>query len=164
MAPAFDEAARELAGIVAVGKVDGTQHQHLAQRFSAHGYPSLYYIRDGNVYKYSGARTSVAMVAFVTEGYKSAETMSYFTSPLGPVGKMKGQLMKFGTSAMDWFTYLTKVKGWPIPLVIVGFVVVGVMATLAVINFVEFLFSANSTSRRRNNAAAAAAAPRPHQD
>lgn len=162
MAPAFDEVARELVGEASVGKVDGTQHQHFAQRFSATGYPSLFLIRDGEVYRYNGARTAVAMISFVKEGYKSAEPMSYWTSPLGPVGVIKGQLVSFGTSVMDMYTLMTKGRGWPAPVVIAAFTVLGVGTVFVLINMVEFMFSSNSISRRNN--AAAAAAPRPHQE
>jgi thioredoxin-like negative regulator of GroEL len=52
--PIYDRLASELKGTVNVGKSDATVHKSLAARFPISGYPSIYFIKAGQVYEFKG--------------------------------------------------------------------------------------------------------------
>lgn len=43
-------------------QVDCTVHRRVCSRFGVNGYPTLYYVNNGQVYKYQGGRTLPAYV------------------------------------------------------------------------------------------------------
>lgn len=47
---------QESGNNVNVAKVDCTVHRRVCSRFGVTGYPSIWYINDGTVYKYQAAR------------------------------------------------------------------------------------------------------------
>lgn len=58
-----------------VGKIDCTVHRRVCSRFGVNGYPSLFYVREGIVYKYSGGRSVNAFVEFDQSGWEKAESI-----------------------------------------------------------------------------------------
>ncbi|KAJ0392300.1 hypothetical protein P43SY_006893 [Pythium insidiosum] len=58
-----------------VAKVDCTVHRRVCSRFGVNGYPSIFFVRDGIVYKYQGGRSLNAFVDFVNSGWESAESI-----------------------------------------------------------------------------------------
>ncbi|KAF0694796.1 Aste57867_14319 [Aphanomyces stellatus] len=77
LAPLWDKLSADLAASkspVRVGKVDCTKHRRVCSRFNVNGYPSLYFVREGQVYAYEGPRTIDGFKEFVTAGYKTAES------------------------------------------------------------------------------------------
>jgi hypothetical protein len=57
-----------------VAKVDCTVHRRVCSRFGVGGYPSLFYVRDGLVYKYQKGRTLNAFLEFLNGGWKEVES------------------------------------------------------------------------------------------
>ncbi|GLE07227.1 hypothetical protein PINS_up017240 [Pythium insidiosum] len=58
-----------------VAKVDCTVHRRVCSRFGVNGYPSIFFVREGIVYKYQGGRSLNAFVEFVNSGWESAESI-----------------------------------------------------------------------------------------
>ncbi|ETV90001.1 protein disulfide-isomerase domain [Aphanomyces invadans] len=77
LAPVWDKLSAELNAKndpTRVGKIDCTKYRRVCSRFSVNGYPSLFYVRDGQVYPYEGARSLEGFHEFVSSGYKKVES------------------------------------------------------------------------------------------
>ncbi|KAL8429353.1 hypothetical protein Efla_001191 [Eimeria flavescens] len=70
MAPAWEELATKLKGQINVAHLDATANPQVARRFSIRGFPSLLFLKDGQMYEYKGARTVDGMYAFATGGWE----------------------------------------------------------------------------------------------
>ena len=66
LAPVYEEAAQKLRGqgLMRLGKIDATVETGLAARYGVKGYPTLQYVRDGELHRYTGERTAEGFVAF----------------------------------------------------------------------------------------------------
>jgi len=73
LAPIYEQVATALKGKVNVGKVDCTEQTGLARRFGIRGYPTIKFLKNGQVYEYKGDRSQDDFVKFVTEGYTKME-------------------------------------------------------------------------------------------
>ncbi|RHY07183.1 hypothetical protein DYB25_008599 [Aphanomyces astaci] len=76
-APVWDKLSADLHAKhdpTRVGKVDCTKHRRVCSRFDVNGYPSLVYVRNGQVYPYEGARSLEGFHEFVTTGYSKVES------------------------------------------------------------------------------------------
>jgi thioredoxin domain-containing protein 5 len=65
LAPTWNKLSRTLkenGSKTKVAKVDCTVHRRVCSRFGVNGYPSLFYVNDGQVYKYKGGRSLPAYV------------------------------------------------------------------------------------------------------
>ena len=51
-------------GLMKMGKIDATVETTLAKRYGVKGYPTLKYLRDGELHKYTGERTVDGFVEF----------------------------------------------------------------------------------------------------
>jgi len=69
LAPIYEKVATALKGKVNVGKVDCTSEAVLAKRFGIRGYPTLKFLKNGQVYDYEGDRSQENFVEFVTSTY-----------------------------------------------------------------------------------------------
>ena len=56
-----------------VAKVDCTVEKELATRFGVSGFPSIKFIKGGNVYDYKGGRDQPSFLKFAASGYKEAD-------------------------------------------------------------------------------------------
>ena len=107
VAPKFGAAARELRKHdIAVAKVDATVEQALTARFPVQGYPTIFFLKEGRVYQYKGARSTQKLVAFALEGHKTATSLGPTESPLGYVGIFKGKVISLGFSVQRAYRYL----------------------------------------------------------
>ena len=66
LAPIYDAAADKVKakGLMKMGKIDATVETALAKRYGVKGYPTLKYLRDGELHKYIGERTVDGFVEF----------------------------------------------------------------------------------------------------
>ena len=70
LAPLYEEAARKLRGNpVRLAKVDATVSSGLSSRFGIKGFPTLKFVREGEVRNYNGPRTVAGIMEY-------AESMS----------------------------------------------------------------------------------------
>lgn len=70
LAPAWEELARKLKGQINVAHLDATTNQRTASRFNIRGFPTLLYLKDGQMYQYKGNRTVDDMYKFATGGWQ----------------------------------------------------------------------------------------------
>eukprot|EP00164_Ancoracysta_twista_P004161 GFYU01005594.1.p1 GENE.GFYU01005594.1~~GFYU01005594.1.p1 ORF type:complete len:526 (-),score=223.62 GFYU01005594.1:246-1823(-) len=54
--PVFEEAAKQLEGIINIGRIDATQQTALAQQFEVNSYPAWRFYSDGIISSYTGGR------------------------------------------------------------------------------------------------------------
>eukprot|EP00466_Bigelowiella_natans_P011297 jgi/Bigna1/87273/estExt_fgenesh1_pg.C_180143 len=62
--PEYEKAAKEMKGSVSFGKVDCTKWTGLRSRFGVKGYPTLKFMRDGELRDYRGGRTQKDLVNY----------------------------------------------------------------------------------------------------
>eukprot|EP00127_Corallochytrium_limacisporum_P005752 Clim_evm131s210 gene=Clim_evmTU131s210 len=86
LAPVWEEVATALKGEINVAKVDCDANTATRNRFGIRGFPTLYMIDNGKMYKYQGARTKEALSAFAKGGYEKAASEEV-PGGLGVVGK-----------------------------------------------------------------------------
>lgn len=97
LAPTWNKLSRSLkeaGSSTQVAKVDCTVHRRVCSRFGVNGYPSLFYINNGNVYKYKGGRSLPAFLDFVESGWKNAEST-------GPIPE-EGLFSKIVDTTIEW--------------------------------------------------------------
>ena len=145
LAPKYGAAARELrAHEIAVGKVDATVEQALTARFPVKGYPTIFFIKSGTVYQYSGARSTQKLVSFALEGYATAKALGPTESPLGYVGIFKGKVISIGFAVQRAFRYLTDVNqahgGFSVTAAVAILGVGGLIGTILIGAFFAWLF------------------------
>ena len=58
--------------------------------------PALFFIHFGRTYRYEGPLTYESVMNFCQNNYKTAKTLSLWENPVGPVGKIKGYLVRIG--------------------------------------------------------------------
>ena len=104
--------AKRQSDMVMVGKVDGAAERALSSRFNIQGFPSFYLTSGWSVYKYDGDRTVEGLVAFATEGHVDKEPVPFMRSPFGPIGQMKGGMVKVGVWSVNSFDYLVNDRGY----------------------------------------------------
>ena len=63
---------------VSIAKVDCTIQRRICTRFGVSGYPSLFFVKDGEYWKYAQSRTVSVFQEFIDAGYDS-------TPSLGPL-------------------------------------------------------------------------------
>ncbi|KAI9906489.1 hypothetical protein PsorP6_004800 [Peronosclerospora sorghi] len=77
-----------------IAKVDCTVHRRVCSRFGVNGYPTIFYINDGQVYRYKGGRSLPAFLDFVESGWKAAE-------PTGNIPE-EGFFSKIVDTVIEW--------------------------------------------------------------
>lgn len=98
IAPALEELARLFAANnegVRVGKVDGPRNRGLMARLGVKGFPTLFFFRDGQVWRYPTrqGRTVEAMREFALEGWRRVEPLPFHKSPVSPFGRVLGRAL-----------------------------------------------------------------------
>lgn len=77
-----------------VGKVDCTVQRRICSRFGVQGYPSLFFVKEGIVYKYQKARTLNAFLDYLNGGWEKAEA-------IGPIAD-ETLLSTIVDSSVEW--------------------------------------------------------------
>ena len=114
LAPVFEQLAKKAHGgdrRIGVAKVDATYEKALAARFPLKGYPTVFLIKDGDVYLYEGKRSVGDFSEYIDGGYTAGTKLSQMESPLGVVGQLKGLVVLVGVNIADWYDYLTDLNG-----------------------------------------------------
>ncbi|ETP52507.1 protein disulfide-isomerase domain [Phytophthora nicotianae P10297] len=121
LAPTWNKLSRilkENGSNVRVAKVDCTVHRRVCSRFGVNGYPSLFYINDGQVYRYKGGRSLPAFLDFVESGWKKAEST-------GPIPE-EGFFSKIVDITIEWATEHTVLA------VLAGILVIAIVVAILV--------------------------------
>uniref|UniRef100_A0A7S1BPV4 Thioredoxin domain-containing protein n=1 Tax=Corethron hystrix TaxID=216773 RepID=A0A7S1BPV4_9STRA len=83
--------------LVRVGRVDGSSDRALASRFGVRGFPAIFMVDGGKVFEYKGRRSADQLQSWAVESHiRKGEPMSSLDSPLGPIGKLKGYMVRTG--------------------------------------------------------------------
>jgi hypothetical protein len=100
MRPAWDAACAQLASSgIACARVDASQRVLLV-RLKVSGFPDVRLFRGTAMYSYDdGPRTTAALVAWATGGYKHSAAAGVGASPLGLLGRLKGRVLRMPTHA-----------------------------------------------------------------
>lgn len=104
MRPAWDAACAQLAGSgISCARVDASQRVLLV-RLKVTGFPDIRLFRGTTMYSYDdGPRTTAALVAWATGGYKHTAAAGLGASPLGVLGRLKGRVLRLPThAAVAW--------------------------------------------------------------
>ncbi|EEC51682.1 predicted protein, partial [Phaeodactylum tricornutum CCAP 1055/1] len=67
LAPILDQVAPEIAGKMAIGKVDCTQEKKLCNQHNVKSYPTLKFSLDGHLFDYPGGRKEGDIIAFANK-------------------------------------------------------------------------------------------------
>eukprot|EP01104_Vermistella_antarctica_P011033 TRINITY_DN301_c0_g1_i1.p1 TRINITY_DN301_c0_g1~~TRINITY_DN301_c0_g1_i1.p1 ORF type:complete len:3098 (+),score=985.10 TRINITY_DN301_c0_g1_i1:119-9412(+) len=87
--PVWRELSMNLFGEVNVFQVDGTKENELSKRFNVDGFPTVFFVDDGRVAAYNGARDLTSYIRF----YRSASNREWF--PLPKEGESLKDLLSF---------------------------------------------------------------------
>lgn len=121
---------------VSIGKIDGESERALASRFGVKAYPSFYLINGLTVYMYDGTRSYKKIIQFVEGGYKKESSISFFSSPMGPVGILQGMFLATGYGAFDAVEWLQRVFGFSAffaGMILFGSCFIGIFISIVVI-------------------------------
>ena len=82
LAQTWQELATELADSnIRVAKVNGPECRTLAKRLDVKAYPSIFYLRDGEMREYTAARTLSALANFGRSGWRSVKPVPFWRAP-----------------------------------------------------------------------------------
>jgi thiol-disulfide isomerase/thioredoxin len=110
---------------VKVGKINGEIERALVSRFAIHSYPCFFLIDGWNVYKFDESRQKKTLIAFTDGGYKKYQSISFYASPMGPLGIFQGTLMSTGHIFYDVFQWSQETFG--LSALLVGMILFGIM-------------------------------------
>jgi thiol-disulfide isomerase/thioredoxin len=114
-APTYAEIAKYYHGSdahkIKVGKVNGEFERALVSRFGIYAYPSIYIVDGWSVYQFQQPRSKKLVMSFAEGGYKRTASISFYASPMGPLGLLQGLLISAGHSLSDFFVWAQRVFG-----------------------------------------------------
>mmetsp|Transcript_12811 Transcript_12811/g.15310 ORF Transcript_12811/g.15310 Transcript_12811/m.15310 type:complete len:213 (+) Transcript_12811:96-734(+) len=124
---------------IMIAKCDGTIERALKSRFEIKGYPAIFHIHSENkhVRKYDGKRSLEDLQLFINGDWIKTSKLSFWSSPFGPMGTIKGILISISSLGTDARSLLME-QGVSLP-VAVGLVVCFVF--ILAVGFVLFLVS-----------------------
>ncbi len=113
--PVYEEIAKELSkdGEYRFGACDITQNGAMSGRFDIREIPALYLYKGGELFKYSGPFNAHAVKVWAKTDYKSLSPLPFWTSPLGPFGKLKGLFIHIGVKLVEFVPKLASRLGLP---------------------------------------------------
>lgn len=112
------------------GKVDIDASPALAARFGVDSIPQFFLIRDNKVWKIKSRRTVDSLVSFCTSDYLSEPDMGMWSSPLGPIGRVKGSVTHMGGKFMDHMAAWSKQMNVPI---LVPYIMIAILVAIAIL-------------------------------
>ena len=170
LVPTWHSLAKELAGEVAVARVNGPKHKALLKRLRVTAYPTILYLRDGAMRKYDGGkRTTAALAAFGRSGYRDASPVPWYRAPNGLAGKLTGAFFRLPANAGALYARAKKRTGASdVTVLLAGLAVPVALGVLAVAAADAYVTRAakHAGARRRQREAGnhARASERPHRE
>lgn len=170
LVPTWQSLAKELAGEVAVARVNGPKHKALLKRLRVTAYPTILYLRDGAMREYDGGkRTTAALAAFGRSGYRDASPVPWYRAPNGLAGKLTGAFFRLPANAGALYARAKKRTGASdVTLLLAGLAVPVALGVLAVAAADAYVTRAakHAGARRRQREAGnhARARERPHRE
>lgn len=121
MMPVLDETSSTLHD-VQVGKIDGDQNRVTFFRFMITHYPSVFVVHDGHVWQFPGPWKVAPLLHFVQQirdGELDDRAWPWFSSPLGPVSRVKAAVLGLPRKVYSLYVYLQVERGYS-QLAIIG--------------------------------------------
>ncbi|CAL5226883.1 g9756 [Coccomyxa viridis] len=139
--PVWQEVARQLEGVVNVGKVDGTKERILMRRLAIDSFPSLFLIEGSLTRRYQGIRAQEQLVEFAKNGYREVEPVPFYKSPTSVFGRFIAALVILPAKVQALFRHLHEEKGYGTLTLLAGGLAVplltGLLLICALDNFVQ---------------------------
>lgn len=114
-APTYSEIARHFHSDpdsnVRVGKVDTTTEKALGQRFNVNSFPTFFVVHGSRVYEFEGSYSKSNLIRFATKGHKDEKPIPFYSSPMGPLGRLQGFLIWAGVTLMSFFSWAQNTTG-----------------------------------------------------
>lgn len=115
----FAEAFENVADIlssehnISVGKVEISSNPALSALFNIKGIPTFFIYRDGQIWKFTNYQELGVeeLVTFARSGYSNEKALSFWSSPMGPIGRFKLILIILGDRANTLLPALTEKYG-----------------------------------------------------
>ena len=170
LVPTWHSLAKELAGEVAVARVNGPKHKALLKRLRVTAYPTILYLRDGAMREYDGGkRTTAALAAFGRSGYRDASPVPWYRAPNGLAGKLTGAFFRLPVLAEALYAKVKAHTGaGDATVLLIGLaapVALGVLAVAAADAYVTRAAKHAGARRRQREAGNhARARERPHRE
>jgi thiol-disulfide isomerase/thioredoxin len=119
---------------IKVAKVNGEVEKALVSRFGVEAYPTFFVIHGWSVYEFQHSRSKANLMKYVEGEYKTdGSHISYYMSPMGPVGMVQGTVIATGYAVGDLLTWMqTKWGISPVisAMVLFGSIFIGIFVTI----------------------------------
>lgn len=127
----YDNIANELKheGIL-VTRINIDVSPAISARFDVQTVPSFFLYRDNKVWKIKNKRTVESIVDFCTADYKSTPHLEVLSSPMGPLGRLKGFLTHIGGYIFDTMAATSDRMGVP---AFVPYVFIAVLVAISIL-------------------------------
>eukprot|EP00879_Flechtneria_rotunda_P006890 GHRR01007236.1.p1 GENE.GHRR01007236.1~~GHRR01007236.1.p1 ORF type:complete len:224 (+),score=51.45 GHRR01007236.1:135-806(+) len=140
--PTWHALAREMdAHGVNVAKVDGMQNKVLMKRFGVVGFPSIFLLRDGQTWQYTGMRSVGELKDFALKGYRQATPMPFHKAPNSLAGRLIGMLHSFPALAKRAYDFLKEEKGFSDMTIISGVLLIPLAIGMVFICFLDAMYT-----------------------
>ena len=96
-----------------VGACDSSTNPALAARFDVTSIPAIFLYRDAAIWRYDGVLLRDPIIEWATKTYKQKPRVSWLVSPIGPMGRSKGFLIRVGDAVVQLLPWLTNTLGLP---------------------------------------------------
>eukprot|EP00924_Labyrinthula_sp_SR-Ha-C_P003248 snap_masked-scaffold_15-processed-gene-3.13-mRNA-1 protein AED:1.00 eAED:1.00 QI:0/-1/0/0/-1/1/1/0/212 len=93
---------------VRVAKVDATQEVGLSILFGIKAYPTFFHVDGTSVREFKGRRGKEQLLSYATEDYLKDDPLSMWSSPFGPVGRIKTLVIGFVNQVSSTHTNIRK--------------------------------------------------------
>lgn len=123
-----------------VGRVDISDNQAIAARFHVSYVPMLFMYRDQKLYKIERFLSPDDLVTYATTNYKEEEHMPYFSSPMGPIGQVKGFLISIGGFFVDSSQFIFRDLGFS-PFFTLVLLIVSSVVIISILTFIGVFLS-----------------------
>jgi thiol-disulfide isomerase/thioredoxin len=92
---------------ITTSRADVSNNMALASRFDISSIPTVFLVRDNLIWRFSGQLSVESLVKFSTEAYLTEDPIPYWRSALGPMGILKGAVLKVERGLADFVAYLS---------------------------------------------------------
>lgn len=112
--PIWNALAQELKDTptVHVSKIDGPRNRGLLTRLRVEAFPSIFLLRDGRMWHYTGPRTTDSIMAFALVGYKVEAPLPPHRCPNHMLGRLVGHVHSVPARVKEAYTHLKEEHGW----------------------------------------------------
>lgn len=96
-----------------VGASDASDNPALTARFHIDSIPTIYLYKNSDLYKYKGNMNPDDIILWATNGHLNDKPYPIWSSPMGPMGLIKGYLVTVAINVINLFPYITKTLNLP---------------------------------------------------